>query len=202
MGMEYLYSLNILNKNLGQEDWEKIKNSPTEMEGLNLRLCTDSNLTGEDIKRIIAPIRDEIGMIVIDYAGLMKDPFEQENPYLGLNQNLKSLKSICDDWGVSILLLSQAVGTKEGSQEPPRKAAGTMELSRMAELMMGIHKDKIYPDTLQVAILKNRYGPVDDSYRWRLWVNWATGEFCAPNESPMFNPDLAQGNNDEDITDF
>ena len=39
------------------------------MEGLNL-LCTDSNLTGEEIKRIIAPIRDEIGMIVIDYAGI------------------------------------------------------------------------------------------------------------------------------------
>ena len=92
------------------------------MEGLTYILCTDSNLTGEDIKRIIAPIRDEIGMIVIDYAGLMKDPFEQENPYLGLNENLKSLKSICDDWGISILLLSQAVGTKEGSKEPPRKS--------------------------------------------------------------------------------
>lgn len=193
----------ILNKNLGQEDWKKIKNSPSGMEDLNLRLCTDFNLTGEDIKRIIAPIRDEIGMIVIDYAGLMKDPFEQENPYLGLNQNLKSLKSICDDWGISILLLSQAVGTKEGSKEPPRKAAGTMELSRMAELIIGIHKDEVYPDTLQIAKLKHRYGPTDDSYRWRLWVNWATGEFCAPNESPMFNSNLQQESDDnEDITDF
>ena len=193
----------ILNKNLGQEDWEKIKNSPSEMEGLNLRLCTDSNLTGEDIKRIIAPIREEIGMIVIDYAGLMKDPFEQENPYLGLNENLKSLKSISDDWGISILLLSQAVGTKEGSKEPPRKAAGTMELSRKAELIIGIHKDEVYPDTLQFAILKNRYGPVDDSYRTRLWINWAIGQFFAPNESPVFNPDLKQVNDDnDDITDF
>ena len=193
----------ILNKNLGQEDWEKIKNSPSEMEGLNLRLCTDFNLTGEDIKRILTPIRDEIGMIVIDYAGLMKDPFEQENPYLGLNENLKSLKSICDDWGISILLLSQAVGTKEGSKEPPRKAAGTMELSRKAELIIGVHKDEIYPDTLQFAILKNRYGPVDDSYRTRLCVNWPTGEFFAPNESPMFNSSLKQENFEEfDGTDF
>ena len=117
--------------------------------------------------------------------------------------HLKSLKSICDDWGISILLLSQAVGTKEGSKEPPRKAAGTMELSRKAELIIGVHKDEIYPDTLQFAILKNRYGPVDDSYRTRLCVNWSNGEFFAPNESPMFNSSLQQESDDnDDITDF
>ena len=133
------------------------------MEGVDLYISTKLSMTAQQIKAAVEPYKDKVGLIVIDYAGLMKNTHENASPYLGLNDNLEVLKSIYDEWGIVVLLICQATRTKpDKAKEPPNETeiAGSEKVRRDASVIMVIHPHDIYPkEKSTLSIKKNRFYP-------------------------------------------
>lgn len=151
----------IINKKLNSEEFQKLDNSIEKMEGIDLYISTKLSMTAQQIKAAVEPYKDKVGLIVIDYAGLMKSTRENASPYLGLNDNLEILKSIYDEWGIVVLLICQATRTKpDKAKEPPNETEieGSEKVRRDASVIMVIHPHDIYPDEKStLSIRKNRF---------------------------------------------
>jgi len=151
-------AIKIINKRLNSDEFQRLDNSVKNMGEVDLYISTELSMTAQQIKAAVEPYKEKVGLIVIDYAGLMKNTNKNNSPHLGLNENLEVLKSIYDDWGIIVLLICQATRTRpDKAKEPPNvtQIAGSEQISRDASVIMIIHPDELRPG-VTLSIPKNR----------------------------------------------
>ena len=120
-----------------------------------------------------------VGLVVIDYLGLLKVPGNSE--YDRYSRVATETKSLAGQLGLPIVLISQSNRTAgDGYTEPDlTMARSSGQIEEAADFCIGLfaHPPLGEPKTLCAKILKNREGEVGSV--WALDYNWATFQLNA-----------------------
>ena len=146
--------------------------------GKRVMVCDNGNLSLEDIETVFfqasqkIPESEEIGLLAIDYLGLIDGSGYDRTLYGQVSQVARQIKSLAKQLNVAILLLCQTKRENDDVGDKPlgltsARDAGAIEES--GDFVIGLHRpyilnpDGLEDDTMVVQLLKNRKGPPDHS---------------------------------------
>ena len=153
-----------------QPGWETLFRVAEEASGLPIWINDKSTMTPGDIRadlRMLQAGLGELGLVVVDYVGLMKSNTKAGNRVLELDDILRELRAIAKDFNVALVGLAQINrGVESRSDKRPTlsdiRESGAYE--QEGALVLSLYNDAYYnsnsPDRgiAEIGVLKNRFG--------------------------------------------
>lgn len=157
----------ILHRNISERDHARLRDAAHQIAGLNLTVDDRSKLSLAQIRAKIRSTqrKHHVGLVIIDYIGLVKPPPEapRNDRRVQVDYIAQGLKNLARDLQVPILALAQLNREIEGRAVKRPTMADLREsggIEAAADYIILMHRD-IYetPETLQIELPKNRTGP-------------------------------------------
>ena len=165
---------------LKPEDWDNIADVISQLSGTEIYIDDNSAITTTEMKAKLRRIKN-LGMVVIDYIGLMQSTSNSENRAQQVGEISRNLKIMAKDFGIPIVCcaqLNRGTESRPGAGKRPTLAdlrdSGSIEQD--ADIVMFLYRDEYYKDisgqqgsdaeaadsanTAEVIIAKNRHGSV------------------------------------------
>jgi replicative DNA helicase len=157
----------------GEEENERLwKLHTMAFESLKSHKLTVSDRAGQTMLNITATARAQsrkknIGLIVVDYLGLIKGSGQESSKNLEIGEHTKALKDIAKSLNIPIVVLAQ-LNRKLGDRADKRPIMSDLrdsgEIENDADTIIFLHREEYYkPDTMdkgvcEVIIAKQRQG--------------------------------------------
>jgi len=164
---------------ISNEDFKKIGVAATKLAGCEILIddSTESTVTGirAKLRREMNKIgkdgkRGELGLVVIDYLGLMQSDKRTDSRVNEMGDISRSLKILAKDFNVPVVCLSQLSRKPEGrtSQKPmlsDLRESGAIEQD--ADMVLFLYREDYYKEEIdkesdslicEVVVAKNRHG--------------------------------------------
>ncbi len=178
-------SYNLRTGQLTGEDWDNIAGVVQSLSGCDIYIDDTSQITTTEMKSKLRRIQN-LGMIVIDYIGLMQSTSNSDNRAQQVGEISRNLKIMAKDFGIPIVCcaqLNRGTESRPGQGKKPTLAdlrdSGSIEQD--ADIVLFLYRDEYYKDisgsnqsgegeqanqpsdsanTAEVIIAKNRHGSV------------------------------------------
>jgi replicative DNA helicase len=157
-------------RNAASADWTNLTRGVQHVSELNLTVDDRGGVSLQEIRSQarLAKRRNGLGLIVIDYLGLMADgEGNTRNEKVGANS--RGLKALAKEMGVPIVLLAQ-LNRKLEERSNKRPVLSDLrdsgEIEQDADVVLFLYRDEVYnPDTMdkgiaEINIAKQRNGPI------------------------------------------
>ena len=167
---------------LTTEDWTNIADVVQHLSGCDIYIDDTSQMTATAMKSKLRRIPN-LGMVVIDYIGLMQSTSNTDNRAQQVGEISRNLKIMAKDFGIPIICCAQLnrgteSRTGEGGKKPTLadlRDSGSIEQD--ADIVLFLYRDEYYKDikgdsgkgdqgasdsanTAEVIVAKNRHGSV------------------------------------------
>ncbi len=175
-------SYNLRTGQLTTEDWTNIADVVQHLSGCDIYIDDTSQMTATAMKSKLRRIPN-LGMVVIDYIGLMQSTSNSDNRAQQVGEISRNLKIMAKDFGVPIVCcaqLNRGTESRPGAGKKPTLAdlrdSGSIEQD--ADIVLFLYRDEYYKDisgsadegdgasqdssanTAEVIIAKNRHGSI------------------------------------------
>ena len=176
-------SYNLRTGQLSTEDWTNIADVVQQLSGCDIYIDDTSQMTATAMKSKLRRIPN-LGMVVIDYIGLMQSTSNSDNRAQQVGEISRNLKIMAKDFGVPIVCcaqLNRGTESRPGTGKKPTLAdlrdSGSIEQD--ADIVLFLYRDEYYKDisgsseetegtpagessanTAEVIIAKNRHGSI------------------------------------------
>lgn len=149
------------------DDWPALTGAVNKLKDAPLILCDDASLTLRDIRQICRTVKREhgLGMVAVDYIGLIKGEQKSASRYDVVTELSKGLKRLAKELGVPVVVLAQLNrGPKARANKRPTKSdlrdSGQIEAD--ADVVVLVHRDNDSPagqaGVTELIVDKNRHG--------------------------------------------
>ena len=168
---------------LKKDDWGNLANVVTSLSGCDIYIDDTSAITATEMRSKLRRIKN-LGLVVIDYIGLMQSTSNSDNRAQQVGEISRNLKIMAKDFGVPIVCcaqLNRGTESRPGAGKRPTLAdlrdSGSIEQD--ADIVLFLYRDEYYKDisggagkgdgddavedsanTAEVIIAKNRHGSV------------------------------------------
>lgn len=148
----------LIERGLRNEEWEEVAGATAKLSGLPILINDAPNVTPQSLRAQALTIKG-LGMVIVDYGGLMTPDRKFDSRNLELGAISRSLKLLAMELNVPVVMLAQLNRTKDESEEP-----GLRELRDSGELEQNANKAvflwNIDKEThkIGVKVAKNRRG--------------------------------------------
>lgn len=180
-------SYNLRTGMLKPEDWNNLAGVVQSLSGCNIYIDDTSEITTTEMKSKLRKMKN-LGLVVIDYIGLMKPTTNTDNRAQQVGEISRNLKIMAKDLGVPIICcaqLNRGTESRPGAGKRPTLAdlrdSGSIEQD--ADIVLFLYRDEYYKDisggagkpdngssgvapvddsanTAEVIVAKNRHGSV------------------------------------------
>ena len=155
---------------LSQDDWKKLADASARLAATNLFIDDTSGMTVTAMKAQLRRV-ENLGLVVIDYLGLMESEQHYDNRALEVGVISRGLKLMAKEMHVPILCCAQlSRGTEGRTDKRPQlsdlRESGSIEQD--ADVVMFLYRDEYYKtdrdpnsqegNVAEVIIQKNRHG--------------------------------------------
>ena len=165
---------------LSLEDWENIASVSNELSGVDIYIDDTSEIGVTEMRSKLRRLSN-LGLVVIDYIGLMKSNSNSDNRAVQVGDISRNLKIMAKDFGVPIVCCAQLNrGTEARGVTNKRPTLADLRdsgsIEQDADIVMFLYRDTYYKDigataeeenkaedtanTAEVIIAKNRHGSV------------------------------------------
>ena len=164
---------------LANEDWDNIADVISSLSGCDIFIDDTSAINTNDMKSKLRRL-PELGLVVIDYIGLMETTSKSDNRAQQVGEISRNLKIMAKEFGVPFICcaqLNRGTESRPGQGKRPTLAdlrdSGSIEQD--ADIVLFLYRDEYYKDisgadpgadgsdsanTAEVIIAKNRHGSV------------------------------------------
>jgi replicative DNA helicase len=155
---------------LSQDDWKKLADAAMRLSSTNLFIDDTSGMTVTAMKAKLRRV-ENLGLVVIDYLGLMESEQHYDNRALEVGVISRGLKLMAKEMHVPILCCAQlSRGTEGRTDKRPQlsdlRESGSIEQD--ADVVMFLYRDEYYKtdrdpnsqegNVAEVIVQKNRHG--------------------------------------------
>ena len=166
---------------LANEDWDNIADVISSLSGCEIYIDDTSAITTTDMRSKLRRLNN-LGLVVIDYIGLMQTTSNSDNRAQQVGEISRNLKIMAKDFGVPFICcaqLNRGTESRPGQGKRPTLAdlrdSGSIEQD--ADIVLFLYRDEYYKDisgieaspdaadtanTAEVIVAKNRHGSVDN----------------------------------------
>lgn len=167
---------------LSTEDWENIAGVIAELSGCEIYVDDTSQIGVTEMRSKLRRVKN-LGLVVIDYIGLMQSTTKVDNRAMQVGEISRNLKIMAKDFGVPIVCCAQLNrGTEARGVTNKRPTLADLRdsgsIEQDADIVMFLYRDTYYKDigattekesdapledtanTAEVIIAKNRHGSV------------------------------------------
>ena len=165
---------------ISDEDWVNLADVSSSLSGCDIYIDDTSAITTTEMKSKLRRL-PELGLVVIDYIGLMQTTANTDNRAQQVGEISRNLKIMAKDFGIPIVCcaqLNRGTESRPGAGKRPTLAdlrdSGSIEQD--ADIVLFLYRDEYYKDisgmhgddenaadsanTAEVIIAKNRHGSV------------------------------------------
>lgn len=165
---------------LSPEDWQNIASISNELAGVDIYIDDTSSIGVTEMRSKLRRLKN-LGLVVIDYIGLMQTNTNIDNRAVQVGEISRNLKIMAKDLGVPIICCAQLNrGTEARGVTNKRPTLSDLRdsgsIEQDADIVMFLYRDNYYKDigvttddenkvedtanTAEVIIAKNRHGSV------------------------------------------
>ncbi len=156
---------------LNSEDWQKLAQASSTLAGCDILIDDTSNITVTGMKAKLRRVKNEIGLVVIDYLQLMQSDKRTDNRVQEVADISRSLKIMAKELNVPIICCAQLSRNPEArtSKKPmlsDLRDSGAIEQD--ADIVLFLYNPNYYEEeknheasTIEVIVAKNRHGATD-----------------------------------------
>ncbi len=153
------------------EDWERLADAADQLAGCDILIDDTPGITPTDMKAKLRRVKN-LGLVVIDYLGLMQSGRNIENRVNEVGDISRNLKIMAKDLGVPVICCAQlSRGPEQRTVKKPQlsdlRDSGAIEQD--ADIVMFLYREIYYKDadgaksdidanTAEVIVAKNRHG--------------------------------------------
>ena len=164
------------------EDWENLAGAVSALSGCEIYIDDTSAIGTTEMKAKLRRIPN-LGLVVIDYLGLMQSTARSDNRAVQVGEISRNLKIMAKDFGVPIICcaqLNRGTESRSGSDKKPTlsdlRDSGSIEQD--ADIVLFLYRGEYYKDIsgassegddaseganiAEVIVAKNRHGSVDN----------------------------------------
>ncbi len=159
---------------LGPDDWVRLADAAASLSGCDIFLDDTANITVTEMKGKLRRVKN-LGMVVIDYLGLMQSGRNIDNRVQEVSEISRNLKLMAKELGVPILCCAQLSRSPEKGRSTKRPMLSDLRdsgsIEQDADVVMFLYRDDYYTDgseerqiseadasKMEVIIAKNRHG--------------------------------------------
>ena len=164
---------------LKPEEWENIAGVVSSLSGTEIYIDDTSQITTTEMRAKLRRLSN-LGLVVIDYIGLMQTTSNSDNRAQQVGEISRNLKIMAKDFGVPIVCcaqLNRGTESRPGAGKKPTLAdlrdSGSIEQD--ADIVLFLYRDEYYKDisgaqgdpneadlanTAEIIVAKNRHGSV------------------------------------------
>lgn len=153
---------------MADSDWPGLTSAVSKLNDAPLIFCDDSTLTLRDIRQICRTVKREhgLGMVAIDYIGLINGENKSSSRYEQVTDISKGLKRLAKELGVPLVVLAQLNrGPASRANKRPTKSdlrdSGQIEAD--SDVVVLVHRDGEseagQAGVTELIVDKNRHGP-------------------------------------------
>lgn len=148
----------LIERGLREEEWEEVAKATGNLSGLPILVSDSPGVTPQSLRAQALTVKG-LGMVIVDYGGLMTPDRKYDSRNLELGAISRSLKLLAMELNVPVLMLAQLNRAKDEDEEP-----GLRELRDSGELEQNANKAiflwNIDKETHRVGVkvAKNRRG--------------------------------------------
>lgn len=163
---------NLIEANLDDPQWTRVARSLTAVQGAPLLIDDSPNVGLPYIRSTTRRVmrRQKVGMIVIDYLGLLDIPASRSSRQEAVAEATRGVKLLAKAHSIPVVLIAQLNRNVEQRAEKDKKPqlsdlreSGAIE--NHADVVMLLHREEVYkPNTsrsgeMDIIVGKNRNGP-------------------------------------------
>ena len=147
-----------------EEEWVKLARAAGVLSQTNILLDDTANISVSEMKSKLRRV-DDLGLVVVDYLGLMKSDRKTDNRVNEVSDISRNLKLMAKELNVPVIVCSQLSRGPEKTDKPPLlsdlRDSGAIEQD--ADIVMFLSRDYYQndPENQNIAtcnIAKNRHG--------------------------------------------
>lgn len=152
--------------NIQDEDWQKIAHAASDLSECDILI---DDTTGMTVAGMMSKLRrvKNLGLVVIDYLGLMQSEHRIENRVQEVSEISRNLKLMAKEFQVPVICCAQlSRGPESRTDKRPMlsdlRDSGAIEQD--ADIVLFLYRDEYYKDqdqpqsTAEVIVAKNRHG--------------------------------------------
>lgn len=150
-----------------QEDWEKMSHASSELSECDILIDDTTGLTVTGMMAKLRRVKKELGLVVIDYLGLMQGEHHTDNRVQEISEISRNLKLMAKEFEVPVICCAQlSRGPESRTDKRPMlsdlRDSGAIEQD--ADIVMFLYRDEYYKEasdgqsTAEVIVAKNRHG--------------------------------------------
>ena len=153
---------------LNSADWDNIANVATSLSGCDIYIDDTSAITATEMRSKLRRIKN-LGLVVIDYIGLMQSTSNTDNRAQQVGEISRNLKIMAKDFGIPIICcaqLNRGTESRPGVGKKPTLAdlrdSGSIEQD--ADIVLFLYRDEYYKNISgSTGNEENAVAPVDDT---------------------------------------
>jgi replicative DNA helicase len=164
-------STRLRNGALLDSDWPKISSAIGRIGSARLFIDDNPNVTVMDIRAKARRMRSRegLGLVVVDYLQLMRNPMGAENRQIEISEISRGLKILARELKIPVVALSQLSRALETRADKRPVLADLREsgaIEQDADVVMFIYRDEVHnPEsqakgTAEIQVAKHRNGPI------------------------------------------
>ncbi|MEW6044995.1 MAG: replicative DNA helicase [Bacillota bacterium] len=159
-------------RRLSEDDWEAAVDAAYGLSDIPLYVDDSAELTTTNIRsraRRLKAKHGRLGLIVIDYLGLLQDPVERgESQTVRIGRMTRRCKALAKECGCPVVLLSQlsrAVELRQNKRPQMSDLRDSGEIEQHADVVLFIYRDDYYNQdsdrkgVAEIIVAKQRNGP-------------------------------------------
>ena len=167
---------------LKPEDWDNLAGVTSSLSGCDIYIDDTSAITSTEMRSKLRRISN-LGLVVIDYIGLMQTTSKSDNRAQQVGEISRDLKIMAKDLGVPIICCAQLNrGTEQRGGEAKKPTLSDLRdsgsIEQDADIVLFLYRDEYYKDisgnhnaepgasdtanTAEVIVAKNRHGSCDN----------------------------------------
>ncbi|MBQ8696334.1 MAG: replicative DNA helicase, partial [Clostridia bacterium] len=155
---------------LGPNDWKNLSIACASLAELDIYIDDSTGLSATEMKSKLRRKADNLGLVVVDYLGLMQSESKNANRSVEVGEISRNLKIMAKELGVPVIVCAQLNRSTEDSKEKKPTMSNLREsgaIEQDADEILLLYRGDYYGEgngedqnKAEVIIAKNRHGAV------------------------------------------
>ena len=157
--------------NLSPAEWSRLGAAASVLTNAPIYLDDSTNVTAQDIKARLRRVPQKVGLVIVDYLGLMQSPKKTENRVQEVADITRGFKILAKEMNIPVVVCAQLNRAAAGKEQRPSlvnlRDSGSIEQDADQVLFLyreetaanpGDDPSQIHYGPAEVIVAKNRHG--------------------------------------------
>jgi len=160
-------NMNLRSGELSEEEYQRLAHASSELSECRILIDDTVGITVANMMAKLRRVKD-LGMVVVDYLGLMQSEQRRENRVQEVTEISRNLKLMAKEFNVPVICCAQLNRGTEGRQGNRPQLSDLRDsgaIEQDADIVMFLYRDEYYnkdkdnpQSTAEVIVAKNRHG--------------------------------------------